>query len=218
MSYYDILLAKQLSGGGGGGDITVESLSVTANGIYSAPSGKAYSPVTVNVPNPSTGTKTITSNGTYDVTAFAEALVNIAGGGLDYESGVWEPGTNKANEWISLSNTHSTPPAVVCICIRPPESIPNKTYLCEVYVNYDRMFGSGALVGNYGVGYAIYSGSSAGTVSNTHVEITTSDTTSTETTTSNSRYWAQESKIRAAAVMSGYYWRNQTYDWYAIWF
>ena len=36
---------------GSGGDITVESLSVTENGEYTAPSGKAYSPVTVNVPN-----------------------------------------------------------------------------------------------------------------------------------------------------------------------
>lgn len=35
---------------GGGSDITVEPLSVTENGIYTAPSGKAYSPVTVNVP------------------------------------------------------------------------------------------------------------------------------------------------------------------------
>ena len=42
------------SGGGeGGGDITVEALSVTENGTYTAPSGKAYSPVTVNVPAPS---------------------------------------------------------------------------------------------------------------------------------------------------------------------
>lgn len=38
--------------GGGGGDITVESLSVTENGTYTAPSGKAYSPVSVNVPLP----------------------------------------------------------------------------------------------------------------------------------------------------------------------
>lgn len=36
---------------GSGGDITVESLSVTENGEHTAPSGKAYSPVTVNVPN-----------------------------------------------------------------------------------------------------------------------------------------------------------------------
>lgn len=32
-----------------GGSITVESLSVTTNGTYTAPTGKAYSPVTVNV-------------------------------------------------------------------------------------------------------------------------------------------------------------------------
>ena len=35
--------------GGEAPDITVESLSVTENGTYTAPSGKAYSPVTVNV-------------------------------------------------------------------------------------------------------------------------------------------------------------------------
>ena len=34
------------------GDVTVESLSVTSNGTYTAPSGKAYSPVHVNVPLP----------------------------------------------------------------------------------------------------------------------------------------------------------------------
>lgn len=32
------------------GDVIVETLSVTENGTYTAPSGKAYSPVTVNVP------------------------------------------------------------------------------------------------------------------------------------------------------------------------
>lgn len=50
MNYFDILLAKKLNGGGGG-DITVESLSVTENGTYSE-EGKAYSPVNVNVQPP----------------------------------------------------------------------------------------------------------------------------------------------------------------------
>lgn len=36
--------------GGGSGDITVEALSATENKVYTAPEGKAYSPVTVNVP------------------------------------------------------------------------------------------------------------------------------------------------------------------------
>ena len=36
---------------GGGGGATVESLTVTQNGTYTAPTGKAYSPVVVNVPS-----------------------------------------------------------------------------------------------------------------------------------------------------------------------
>ena len=51
MNFYDILLAKKLNEGGGG-DITVEGLSVTENATYTAPEGKAYSPVVVNVPAP----------------------------------------------------------------------------------------------------------------------------------------------------------------------
>lgn len=43
---------KLVEGGGGGGEsVIVEPLSVTENGTYSAPSGKAYSPITVNVPS-----------------------------------------------------------------------------------------------------------------------------------------------------------------------
>ena len=52
MDYFDILLAKKLNGGGGG-DITIEDLAITANGEYRAPSGKAFGKVTANVPAPS---------------------------------------------------------------------------------------------------------------------------------------------------------------------
>lgn len=36
--------------GGGGSGITVEPVTITQNGTTTAPSGKAYSPITVNVP------------------------------------------------------------------------------------------------------------------------------------------------------------------------
>lgn len=42
-----LLMGKAM--GGGGSSVTVESLSVTENGTYTAPTGKAYSPVTVDV-------------------------------------------------------------------------------------------------------------------------------------------------------------------------
>jgi len=65
---------------GGGSSITVEPLTVTANGTQTAPSGKAYSPVTVNVPQPS-GTKniTISQNGTTteNVKNYASASITV---------------------------------------------------------------------------------------------------------------------------------------------
>lgn len=45
------------NGGGGGSSVTVEPLYVTENRTYTAPSGKAYSPVTVEYQHPSSLTK-----------------------------------------------------------------------------------------------------------------------------------------------------------------
>lgn len=42
----------EITDSSGGSSITVEALSVIANGAYTAPSGTAYSPVIVNVPMP----------------------------------------------------------------------------------------------------------------------------------------------------------------------
>lgn len=80
MDYFDILLAKKLSGGGGG-EITVEGLNVEENGTYTAPTGKAYSPVVVNLP---LDEKTITANGEYlasadDLKGYSKVTVNVAG-------------------------------------------------------------------------------------------------------------------------------------------
>lgn len=78
---------------GGGSSVTVESLNVSDNGTYTAPSGKAYSPVVVNNPNTFTAadegkvikdqkptaqtTRTVTENGTYDTTTNNSVVVNV---------------------------------------------------------------------------------------------------------------------------------------------
>ena len=82
MNYYDIILAKKLSGGGGGGSAVLINKNISANGTYNAASDNAdgYKKVVVNVPNPSTGSLSITSNNTYDVTNYASAVVNVPTG------------------------------------------------------------------------------------------------------------------------------------------
>ena len=68
---------------GGGSGVTVEPLSVTSNGIYTAPMGKAYTPVDVNVPVPPSVTVeclSVTSNGTYTAPtgkAYSPVDVNV---------------------------------------------------------------------------------------------------------------------------------------------
>ena len=76
----------------GGGEPTIESLSVTENGTYTAPSGvDGYSPVTVNVAGGGGSAVvqplSVTQNGTYNppsgVDGYAPVTVNVSGGGGD---------------------------------------------------------------------------------------------------------------------------------------
>ena len=62
-----------------GGDVMVEGLEVTENGTYTAPEGKAYSPVEVAVP---LAEKSVTENGVYNASAdsvagYSKVNVNV---------------------------------------------------------------------------------------------------------------------------------------------
>ena len=89
-------LLKQIleqGGPGGGGEITRERLDVAANGTYTAPSGKAYTPVVVAVPNSyaaadegkvvkngalaAQGSATVTENGPVDTTEISAVTVAV---------------------------------------------------------------------------------------------------------------------------------------------
>lgn len=88
-----IALAKVVGGGGGGGDTEIQALNVTQNGTYNPGSGKAYKPVTVNVPNSyapadegkvvdngalvAQTSRNVTANGTYDTTTNDEVVVRV---------------------------------------------------------------------------------------------------------------------------------------------
>lgn len=75
-------LANAILSGSAGGDITLETLNVSANGTTNAPSGTAYNKVIASVPVPTLESKSISANGTYTPEsgkAWNEVVANIAG-------------------------------------------------------------------------------------------------------------------------------------------
>lgn len=89
-----------------GGDVDVEALSVTANGTYTAPTGKAYSPVTVNVSG---------GGGTAILSGKAEPTASVGSNGdiyLQYVDGIDIFGTptsnNPPNGVINATSTYTS--------------------------------------------------------------------------------------------------------------
>lgn len=79
----------------GTNETVVQSLSVTENGSYNAGTGKAYNPVTVNVPEKTVTPLEVTANGTYDAgnnAAYNPIVVNIPqeGGGGGMPKDYWK--------------------------------------------------------------------------------------------------------------------------------
>ena len=110
---------------GGGSGVTVEPLSVTSNGTYSAPTGTAYSPVTVSVPTLSASTITLTENGVYSAPtgyAYSPVTVSVSGGGsADYLE------TRAAMTSYSSTASSIQAYAFACISSLTAVSLPNIT-------------------------------------------------------------------------------------------
>lgn len=100
--FYDAHGVKTEGSASGGGGIDVEALSVTQNGTYTAPSGKAYSPVTVNVEggggasNFVTGTFTGTTAG-----AAMDVTIPYTGSGYPIAIDIYPTGGFRGNSAFS---------------------------------------------------------------------------------------------------------------------
>ena len=76
-------MPTEIEGIKSGSDIITEPLTVEENGTYSAESGKAYTPVTVSVPQTTIEPLSVTENGTYTAEsgkAFNPVVVDVQGG------------------------------------------------------------------------------------------------------------------------------------------
>lgn len=98
-----------------GGNVTVEALSVTQNGTYTAQEGEAYSPVTVNVSGGSATLidKNINANGTYNASddsadGYKKVVVNVPQSVSGYAWRLIESKTIALSEYTDTSTAEQT--------------------------------------------------------------------------------------------------------------
>lgn len=109
----EIFLQKVLDNGAGGGEAEgTVSISITQNGTITRNVARyASAEITTNVPNPSTGTKQISSNGTHDVTDFASAEVSVPNSYTSSDEGkVVSDGAlvSQTNKQVMANGTYDT--------------------------------------------------------------------------------------------------------------
>ena len=171
------------------------------------------------------GSETFTSNGTYDVSALAQAIVNVAGGGggLVYETGTWTPSDDIARGTVSFSNSHTDPPFLICLSdtTGTAHSVTNSNYLF-CFFDPDRAFGVGYPYSSSGYRYAVayfsYRGSSTSSISSAAMLCSQRTTNTSSSGTSYPKYWATKSEFHPYSNSTSRYWRGgRTFKWYAVW-
>lgn len=213
MDSLTILVLKKAEGGGG--DITVESLSVSQNGEYTAPTGKAYSPITVAVPQTTVSSLSVTENGTYTATtgtAYSPVTVNVPGG-LEYETGTYTPAEDINQPTISFANTHSTPPMFALI---------SET---SGVVGPARVLGFGIWVYEYAFGVSPKATSSITYYGRTQYQYTKNDAGSSSGTNSTSLPGSSPDTVEKFITASSFkpmagthnFATGVTYKWIAVW-
>lgn len=121
---------------------TVNSINITENGEYTAPSGTAYSPVSVNVPTTTIESLSITSNGTYTAptgTAYSPINVEVANN-QQYTCTIIAAGNSSYNNITYDSTTYY---AVGSFTFTPGETARlramNSSWYGEIYIDGTRV-------------------------------------------------------------------------------
>lgn len=170
------------------------------------------------------GRYTVTENGTFDVTALAEMVVNVAGGGgsgLTYEQGTYTPSSNANRPSIQWANSHTEAPILVAMAdVSEASSITSNSNILFVYFDPYKIFGAGfpysTSATRYAVAYYSYRGSSS-TSSSASLIANNSDNTSSSSN-SYPRYWVSPTDFHPYSNSNSRYWRaGRTYKWVAVW-
>ena len=158
------------------------------------------------------GSQTITTNNTYDVTTLAQVIVAVSGGGgtgLTYEAGTYSPSTDTIQPTISFTNAHSSKPFLVLIAdTKGTAQATNNSNVYWCSIDWYTAFGTQIKVGsnNY---YARRQGGYKGTSNSMSATGSNNSSDSTD--------YVSSSAFKPTNGSSYYFRAGRTYDWIAVW-
>lgn len=144
-------------------------------------------------------------------------------GGLVYETGTWTPSEDIVSYVIPFTDTHTAAPFYYMIADVADDysGVTNSNFFL-LYCNNHQLTGAAIYESSKTIHYGEVrtmnrSGGATSFVNGT-ISLTTPYTDNSSTTTTDSRYWATETGIKAYTNSSSRYWRaNRTYKWIAVW-
>lgn len=179
--------------------------------------------VTVSASELVSGSQTITSNQTVDVTNLAEVVVNVSGGGgLVYEAGTYTPAEDISRPTINFSNAHTDPPILIMMSDNTG-TYDNTTYsnYMFTYMDWYKFTGMGFYASSssrrYGAILSSYRNTSTSNVSFMNNVFNYNSDNASDSSVSYPRYFATSSDFKPSYQSSAYWRAGRTYKWIAVW-
>lgn len=139
----------------------------------------------------------------------------------DSESGTWTPSTDVQHGSITLSNTHTKPPAFFIVADKGTNVSPNNSGLSCIFIDYQQLAGvplvASATQSRYATVYENTRNSSGAAAIN-YAQCTHSYTDPAATDNTYTRYFATETELKPDTGNAERLWlATRQYKWIAIW-
>lgn len=145
------------------------------------------------------------------------------GGGLTYETGIFEPESDIARPQIKWTNTHTEAPVLIYMCdvTGTAHGTTNSNYVFA-YCDPFKLWGQGYPYSSTGFRYAnayyAYRGTNTNNISANGLLITYKSDSTSSGSTSYPRYWTTETDFHPYSNSTSRYWRaGRTFKWIAVW-
>lgn len=152
------------------------------------------------------------------------AAITGGSGGLEYETGTYEPSADTSGEKILFANTHSEAPAfIMMVDATGTADTTANTNMQFMWHDFYKLYGTGmpwsASAYRYATAFYVYRASSTSALTQGAVNcIYTSDSMDTAGSINYPRFWTDELGFTPNSASTSRYWRaGRTYKWYAIW-